>query len=255
MTLQKVVVTSAALEAANVLREEILRDVKDDEWLLGSEDAVMQALEVSRPTLRQALRLLEQEQLIAVRRGVGGGLFARPPTEEGVTHTASVLLRAAGTSYGDLIQTLGVVSVHSARMAAQNPDAKKRASLLTYYQDQIGDIDPTTMPGPEFVPIAGHFFIELAEIATSPTVRLFTSVLIDLARPSAGRALYTPERIRETIDRHSKIAAAVADGKPDLAAKRMQAHEDIVLHWTDSSLKLESMYPGRHMVSRRRPTS
>src|SRR3546814_4941537 len=100
--MQRVVVPSAALEAASILREEILRDIKDDEWLLGSEDEVMRSLEVSRPTLRQALRLLEQEQLVSVRRGVGGGLFARRPTEEGVTHTASVYLRAAGTSYGDL---------------------------------------------------------------------------------------------------------------------------------------------------------
>src|SRR3546814_14470549 len=88
--MQRVVVPSAALEAASILREEILRDIKDDEWLLGSEDEVMRSLEVSRPTLRQALRLLEQEQLVSVRRGVGGGLFARRPTEEGVTHTASV---------------------------------------------------------------------------------------------------------------------------------------------------------------------
>src|SRR3546814_3192129 len=75
----------------------MLRDVKNDEWRLGSEDEVMQSLEVSWPTLRQALRLLEQEQLISVRR-----CRRRPlrPTEEGVIHTASVYLRAGGNSYG-----------------------------------------------------------------------------------------------------------------------------------------------------------
>src|SRR3546814_15394651 len=69
-------------------------DVKNDEWLLGSEDEVMQSLEVSWPTLRQALRLLEQEQLISVRR-----CRRRPlrPTEEGVIHTASVYLDRKST--------------------------------------------------------------------------------------------------------------------------------------------------------------
>lgn len=250
--MRKVVVTSAALEAASVLREEILRDVKDEEWLLGSEDEVMQALEVSRPTLRQALRLLEQEQLIVVRRGVGGGLFAQTPTEEGVTHTASVYLRAAGTWYGDLINTLSVVSVHAARMAARNPDTEARQRLTNYYPEQLGDREPTQMPGEEFVRLAGRFFIELTELANSPTTKLFTSVLIELARPAAGRSLYTPDRIRETIERHTLVARAVAAGKPELAARRMQAHTESVSTWTDESMKLESMYPGQRTLGMRR---
>jgi DNA-binding FadR family transcriptional regulator len=240
------------MEAANVLREEILKDIRDDEWLLGSEDEVMQALQVSRPTLRQALRLLEHEQLIAVRRGVGGGLFARPPTEDGVTHTASVYLRAAGTSYGDLVKTLAVISVHCARLAAANPDAEARKALTRYYDEQLEGVDPTTLPGTEFVTIAGRFFIELGSLAESPTTKLFTSVLIELARPSAGRSLYNPERIQETVERHNVVAAAVAAGKPDLAGKRMQLHMDKVLLWTDNSMKLESMYPGHQMLQRRR---
>jgi GntR family transcriptional repressor for pyruvate dehydrogenase complex len=243
--MRKVVVTSAAMEAANVLREEILSDVKDDEWLIGSEDQVMQALEVSRPTLRQALRLLEQEQLVAVRRGVGGGLFAHRPTEEGVTHTASVYLRAAGTSYGDLISTLALISTSCARMAAENPDAEARARLTTYYRDHLGDGDPTTMAGEQFVTIAGRFYVELAELAGSPTLKLFASVLIELARPAAGRLLYTPERIRETIERHGATAEAIKAGKPDLAAKRIKAHTEEVLGWTTTSMAIESMYPRR----------
>src|SRR3546814_12527626 len=100
--MRKVVVTSAALEAANVLREEMLRDVKNDEWLLGSEDEVMQSLEVSWPTLRQALRLLEPAQLISVRR-----CRRRPlrPTGEGVIPPASVYMPAGGNFVGLIHRT------------------------------------------------------------------------------------------------------------------------------------------------------
>src|SRR3546814_8305423 len=140
-----------------------LLDIKDDEWLLGSEDEVMRSLEVSRPTLRQALRLLEQEQLVSVRRGVGGGLFARRPTEEGVTHTASVYLRAAGTSYGDLIASLSVLSTHAARNAAENPDLEARQRLSDYYPQVLRDINATELPGEEFVVIAGRFYVLLGE--------------------------------------------------------------------------------------------
>lgn len=239
--MHKVVPTSAAQEAASILREMILRENRKEEWLLGSEDHVMQALEISKPTLRQALRVLEQEQLIAVRRGVGGGLFARPPSEEGVTHMSSVYLRSDGTTYGDLIQTLSVLSVHSAAEAARNPSRAARVRLTTYYVDQIGDENPEELTGEQFVVMAGRFFVELATLAQSPTIKLFTSVLIDLARPAAGRSLYNTERILATIDRHTRVAEAVAAGKADLAAKRLKVHFDEVLNWTEKSIKLESM--------------
>jgi len=50
---------SAAHRAAHALREDIL--AREDGELLGSEDELMERLGVSRPTLRQAARLLEHE--------------------------------------------------------------------------------------------------------------------------------------------------------------------------------------------------
>jgi len=63
--MKTVVVRSAPHETATVLREEILAyEGEEEEWLLGSEDEVLGQLGVSRPTLRQASRILEQEQLL-----------------------------------------------------------------------------------------------------------------------------------------------------------------------------------------------
>jgi GntR family transcriptional repressor for pyruvate dehydrogenase complex len=241
--MRRVVVVSAATEAAAVLREEILRHVQGAEWLIGGENEVIGMLGVSRPTFRQALRILEQEQLVTVRRGVGGGLFAKRPTEDGVAQTASVFLRSEGTSYGDLIQTLSLLSSHCARLAAEHSDQAERGRLGSYYTEALGELDPTTIAGTDFVRLAGGWFRELALLARSSTLHLFVSVLIELARPAAGSQLYTPQRVMETIDRHTGVAEAIKRGSPALAARRLTEHFELIVQWTDASIQLGALYP------------
>lgn len=235
---------SAAHETADVLREEILSNGADERFL-GSEEEVLEMLGVSRPTLRQALRMLEHEQLITVRRGVGGGLFSRKPGEQGVTQTASVFLRAQGTTYGDLNDTVTVLMPECARLAAGNPDRAERERLLRFYEENLpGGLDG--IAGPEFVVLAGEFDVRLAELTGSPTLILFVSMLMDLARPAAGAALFTAERMRECVDNHTAVAQAVADAKPEPAARRMAAYLRRIRDWADEGTPLEALYPHEH---------
>jgi GntR family transcriptional regulator, transcriptional repressor for pyruvate dehydrogenase complex len=100
---QRVVAISAVSATAEVLRSEIL--LRDDGDWLGSEDELLGRLGVSRPTLRQAARLLEAEELLVVRRGLNGGLFSRRPTSDAVARMASVYLRSEGTTVVDLARS------------------------------------------------------------------------------------------------------------------------------------------------------
>jgi GntR family transcriptional repressor for pyruvate dehydrogenase complex len=233
---------SAAHETADVLREEILSSGADERFL-GSEEEVLEMLSVSRPTLRQALRMLEHEQLITVRRGVGGGLFSRKPSEQGVTQTASVFLRAQGTTYGDLNDAVTVLMPECARLAAGNPDDAERERLLRFYDEHLpGGLDES-MTGAEFVVLAGSFDVRLAELTASPTLILFVSMLMDLARPAAGAALFTFDRMRECVRGHTSVAEAVAAARPDLAARRMESYLRRIRDWADEATPLEALYP------------
>src|SRR5262249_1316580 len=140
LDMRRVTIRSAPRETADILREEILSHGSDgDEWLLGSEDDMIRMLGVSRPTLRQAARMLEQEQLLVVRRGIGGGLFGRRPTAEAVSHTASVYLRSQGATYKDMISAQTILGVECARLAAQNPNAEAREALRDFYKERVRD--------------------------------------------------------------------------------------------------------------------
>src|SRR5690554_8119325 len=83
---------SAARKAASVLRDHILAGHEGE--YLGSESELLERLGISRPTFRQAARLLEHEQLLVIKRGVGGGFYSRRPSIHTVANSAALYLRS-----------------------------------------------------------------------------------------------------------------------------------------------------------------
>lgn len=240
-------IRSAPRETADILREEILRsDSEGREWLLGSEDDLIRVLGVSRPTLRQAARMLEQEQLLVVRRGIGGGLFGRRPTAEAVSHTASVYLRSQGATYRDLISTQMILGTECARLAAGNPDAAARAELASFCGTVLHDRG--TAPGMlDFIRASVEFQRRVADLARSPALRLFVHVLMDLSEGSApiARVYADGERQRQTLARHQAVAEAIAAGDARAAAERMRSHMELILDWVDAPTRDERLSPLR----------
>jgi DNA-binding FadR family transcriptional regulator len=240
--MRRVTVRSAPREAADILREEILRHADDDvEWLLGSEDDIIEMLGVSRPTLRQAARMLEQEQLLVVRRGIGGGLFGRRPTAEAVSHTTSVYLRSQGATYRDLISTQRILATECARLAARSPDREAREALRDYYKERVGEFDHLSPA--DFVRHTVEFQRRVAALSGAPALRLFVDVLQDLSEGSAPiwRIYADPQKQTQTFKGHQGVAEAIADGKPDLAATRMRSHLEIVLNQVDEATRSERL--------------
>lgn len=246
--MRRVTIRSAPRETADILREEILSKESDGaEWLLGSEDDMIKMLGVSRPTLRQAARMLEQEQLLVVRRGIGGGLFGRRPTADAVSHTASVYLRSQGATYRDLIGTQLLLATECARLAAANPDRQAREELQTYYEERLPAVDVGKATTHDFIHASVDFQRRVADLAQSPALRLFVYVLMDLSEGSApiARVYSDAERKRQTLTRHQSIAEAIARGDARLAASRMHKHMEIILNWVDAPTQSERLSPLR----------
>ena len=64
------------------LRRQIIRGELAQGDALPTESDLMVRFGVSRPTLREAFRVLESENLIAIRRGARGGARVQPPDRE-----------------------------------------------------------------------------------------------------------------------------------------------------------------------------
>lgn len=243
--MRNVVVRSAPHETATVLREEILAHQGDEEeWLLGSENEVLQQLGVSRPTLRQASRILEQEQLLLVRRGIRGGLYGRRPTAQAVTRIAAVFLRSQKTTYEDLIAAQVILGPACARLAAQ-ADEPSRRSVRDFYARVLDGVPHSDIPLDLYLEISGNFQRHVARATQSPGLRLFVNVLMDLARPASRvAAIYTDPRRREiTVERHQAVADAVYARDGDTAGRLMESHLQDILAWTDSAARGQPLHP------------
>lgn len=214
---------TAAQKTAAAMRREILAKAVDGAFL-GSEDDLLKRYGVSRPTLRQAARILEHEQLITVRRGVNGGIFTRLPTSEAVSRVAAVYLQANGTTVQELQRAVGAMTPAIARMAASHPSDDARAGLLAWVE--ANEPEGGRVHGREALAFAAEFGSRLAALADCPPLWLFHSVLMQLASQETGVNVFNDEERLEVVRRHHHaLAASVRDG--DAAGAERLARENV----------------------------
>lgn len=96
---------------------------------LGTERELLDRFGVSRPTLRQAIQLIEAERLIASVRGLNGGLFSRRPDLDGVIASAVTYLRFRETTLGDVLQAANSALAEAGGLAAECTDPDLRLEL------------------------------------------------------------------------------------------------------------------------------
>lgn len=99
---ESVQVPKAAELVASSIRTQIVRGTIRDGENLPPESDLMSQFGVSRPTLREALRVLESENLISVRRGAKGGASAHGMTAALVSRYAAMLLESRGATIADV---------------------------------------------------------------------------------------------------------------------------------------------------------
>jgi DNA-binding FadR family transcriptional regulator len=215
---KKVAPSSALKLAAEALRADALSH--EEGQLIGSEDELLARHSVSRPTLRQAAALVAQEQLLQVKRGVGGGYIARRPTSRAVAHMAAIYLRTRAAGLEEIIQSVEPIRAELARLAATHIDDESRAELHAYLEREA----QRTAEG------AGHraffkgereFGELLGRASRNDVMALFLEILYDLAatlKPEHDIYLGRPERIVIYRERRTRIAQAVLDGDPAVAA-------------------------------------
>src|SRR6266705_1959172 len=100
---------------ATHLRRQIVRGELRPGETLPAESQLMEQFSVSRPTLREAFRILEAETLISVRRGSRGGARVVAPDTSVAARYVGLLLQIKGATIND---------VYEARMISEPPCAR-----------------------------------------------------------------------------------------------------------------------------------
>ena len=133
-------VARRTLKTSEVVALEIIRDIVAQQLQPGDrlplEAEMVVQYRVSRSSLREALRLLEVQGLIAIRPGPGAGTVVGKVHPGNLSRTLTLHLHMLGANYDELLVAWIETEQVLAQMAASNPDREKVKAALTPFLDE-----------------------------------------------------------------------------------------------------------------------
>jgi DNA-binding FadR family transcriptional regulator len=191
---------------------------------LGREEDLARTFGVSRPTLREALRLLSSTHLIRATKGPGGGIFVAATAEHGigmsVSATVASMLDAQSIDLLELLETRILLEVPLAAMAAQRAGEDDVATLTALVAELEGALADRERVGE----IDQRLHRLVAQIAGNRLASAFTEWIVDVFQPRL-RAVIDPAVVEEVIvEQHRDLLHAIARGDPPAAERAMREH-------------------------------
>jgi GntR family transcriptional repressor for pyruvate dehydrogenase complex len=166
---------AAELVAADIRRQIIGGDVAEDDPL-PNEAELVTMYGVSRPTLREALRLLEAEGLIEVKRGVRGGPRVRVPDVAVTARHAALLLQMRGTTLQDLIDARLILEPAAVRRLAERSSPADVKALRAAHQAEL-DVGTDWEANAHQATL---FHARLVELVGNQTLTLLNELLVGI---------------------------------------------------------------------------
>jgi DNA-binding FadR family transcriptional regulator len=121
---------TAELIAAQIRKAIIRGEIKPGDFL-PPEAHLMERFGISRPSLREAFRILESEQLISVSRGSRSGARVHAPSVNSAARNVGFALQAQGTLLSDIYLARLAVEPFAVRLAAERATAPEIARFRT----------------------------------------------------------------------------------------------------------------------------
>ncbi len=209
---------SNAKRAAKVA-DRIIEDVMALGWpvgeVLGSETELLERYQVSRAVFREAVRLVEHQQVARTRRGPGGGLVITEPTVGAVIDAVVLYLHRVDARLDEIFEARIILEDLACQLASERTDENDLAELRLFAESN--PIEPGSDPR------GLHALV--AAISCNAGLELFVDVFNRVAQ------LYSPDWQRlgstiekETLHAHAMIAEALMAGDAGLARSRMKKH-------------------------------
>jgi DNA-binding FadR family transcriptional regulator len=197
----RVRVPKAAERVADIVRRQIITGTLLEGDGLASESALTTEFDVSRPTLREAFRILESEGLITVRRGAHGGARVQLPSVDVASRYAGFVLQHRGTTLADVLNARAIVEPPAAGVLASQPDRGSIADQLQAKLDELPREDPTRF---------NEFNTLVVELTGNETLVLLTAMLEHISRAAAIRFAHTvPSETSQRLNAKARRARAV----------------------------------------------
>jgi len=177
--------------------------------------------DVSRATVREALRILETNGLVLVRAGRYGGpqVGAADPVAFGRSLTWFLQLRR--THFWEVLEARVIVEPLMASLAAQRRSPSTREEL-TAAVDAHRALDPGDHAA--YLAATQDFHGLIAGISGNGVLDLFGRALKEIYTERAIAEIRPADRHQEVLEEHERVVEAILAGDADLAERTMREH-------------------------------
>jgi len=212
----------AYLKVCRAIEDRIVSGELADGASLPTEAELCAQFGVTRSTVREGLRLLEQTGLIM--RGPGKRMFVSRPKTEDVAAAASRSLSLGGATFREVWEGLATLYPPAARLAAERLDGKTIESLRAINADLSARSNDDTQG---VVDGAVGFFHEIAGGLGNRVMLAMLDSLNMMIEASLSRVIEKAPNARPRIvEAQAKIIDALAAGDGAEAERWMKRHTD-----------------------------
>jgi GntR family transcriptional repressor for pyruvate dehydrogenase complex len=211
---------SAPDRIADTLRTAALA-AGDGAWL-GSEETLCARFEVTAPTLRQAARLLEHEEVLKVRRGVRGGYYAHRPKIDTIARVAATWLRGNADVLDESRLLMDALTPLLAELAMRSPRLDELA--------EFAQASPPDASLESFADRESRFVTLLVALADNEPLRLVFAIFFQVGLTVPRRRRVSDRILMEEVEAERiALARALIAGDAATAVGHALTHRRLIL--------------------------
>ncbi len=211
-------------EVERHLKRSILKRIYNVGEKLPSERELVDQFQVSRVTVREALRGLQQSGLVKIKRGREAGAYVCEPNFFAITDNFQNLVEMGKVNFSHLIEIRLYTEPDVARSVALHRTAED-IDILTQLLDQAEAYSQTSRRKARLMNV--RFHCELAKILDNALIIFLCESITQVYSTNIIERTHTrldKKQIGKLISEHREILYAIHKRKPEEAFERTKKH-------------------------------
>jgi DNA-binding FadR family transcriptional regulator len=218
-------IRGASEQVAIAIQHYIQRERLGADDFLGREEDLAARFGVSRPTLREGLKLLEGGNLIRANKGPGGGIFVAHTAEQGMSRSLSdsmaMMLETGAVTLEELLDARLLLEVPLAGRAAYQADAALVARLRQALEVE-SNVEPEDVNA--LAAADGEIHRAIAAAAGNRMAEALIAWVFEVVQPMLVEVLHGAVVQSAITEQHAGLIAAVEKGDHARAERAMKDH-------------------------------
>jgi GntR family transcriptional repressor for pyruvate dehydrogenase complex len=185
---------------------------------LPSERELAETFRVSRSSVREAIKTLENEGMVISRPG--SGTFITAVNVEALIPPLASLLSRGKDALVDLFEMRCLVEPSIAALAAERATPADILRLKEICSDQEQQVNHETSA----VESDAAFHLTIGRATHNAALQRLVASIVEILKPIREKSLQTPGRAHKSLASHREILVAIERHDPELARQAMLQH-------------------------------